>query len=117
MKIIAADTAFRKFFADNCGGELPGRLETLAAFFNTMCLVEDGNGKPLLAETCYDAASVNSLEIANKVVSRAKELHRDNWRGCDDTLDVINALSTPGDATTKLKEIRKLLDDYEKGTR
>src|SRR5580698_189381 len=114
-KSIAADTAFKKFFADNCGGELPGRLETLAAFFNTMCLVEDGHGKPLLSEPCYDAASVNSLEIANKVISRAKEIHKDKWRGCDDTLDVINALSTPGDATTKLKEIRKRQNPEKSG--
>lgn len=106
-KAIAPDQTFKQFYAQNCGGDLPGRLETLAAFFNSMCLVEDGKGNPLLSEACYDAASVNSLEIANKCVNHAKEKHGDNWRGCDDTLDVINALSTPGDATAKLKEIRK----------
>lgn len=106
-KSIAADLTFKVFFAQNCGGELPGRLETLASFFNTMCLVEDGKGNPLLSEANYDAASVNSLEIANKCINNAKEKHGDQWRGCDDTLDVINALSTPGDATAKLKEIRK----------
>ena len=106
-KAIPADQTFKQFYAQNCGGELPGRMETLAAFFNSMCLVEDGKGNPLLSETCYDAASVNSLEIANKCISHAKEKQGDNWRGCDDTLDVINALSTPGDATAKLKEIRK----------
>ena len=106
-KSIPADQTFKQFYAKNCGGELPGRLETLAAFFNSMCLVEDGKGNPLLSETYYDAASVNSLEIANKCINHAKEKQGDNWRGCDDTLDVINALSTPGDATAKLKEIRK----------
>jgi len=106
-KAIPADQTFKQFYAKNCGGDLPGRLETLASFFNSMCLVEDGKGNPLLAETNYDAASVNSLEIANKCLSHAKQKHGDQWRGCDDTLDVINALSTPGDATAKLKEIRK----------
>jgi hypothetical protein len=52
---------------------LPGRLETLASFFNSMCLVDDPNGKLLLAEECYDDASVNSLEIANKCINATKE--------------------------------------------
>ena len=113
-KSIPADQTFKQFYAKNCGGDLPGRLETLAAFFNSMCLVEDGRGNPLLSETCYDAASVNSLEIANKCINHAKDKQGDNWRGCDDTLDVINALSTPGDATAKLKEIRKRQNGMEK---
>ena len=50
-KLIAADTTFKDFFAQNCGGALPGWLETLASFFNSMCLVDDPNGKPLLAVT------------------------------------------------------------------
>jgi hypothetical protein len=107
-KTIAADTPFKKFFSQNCGGELPGRLETLSAFFNTMCMVEGDNGKPLLSEEFYDVASVNSLEIANKCVNFAKAHcpEGQDWRGMNDTLDVINALSKPGDATKKLKEIR-----------
>lgn len=105
-RTIAADETFRQFFAKNCGGDLPGRLETLASFFNTMCMVEDGSGKPLLAEEFYDAASVNSLEIANKIINNVKTKLGDAWRGNNDTLDVINALSKPGDATAKLKAIR-----------
>ncbi|HTB82224.1 MAG TPA: hypothetical protein VK742_01095 [Candidatus Sulfotelmatobacter sp.] len=107
---LAPDTSFKKFFADNCGGALPGRLETLAAFFNTMCMVEDGRGNPMLAEDCYDAASVNSLEIANKVINHVKEqaqAQKRDWRADNDTLDVVNALSKPGDATKKLKAIRE----------
>jgi hypothetical protein len=106
---LAPDTSFKDFFAQNCGGKLPGRLETLAAFFNTMVFVEDGRGKPLLAEEYYDEASVNSLEIANKCINHAKAAaleSRTDWRGHNDTLDVINALSKPGDATKKLKAIR-----------
>lgn len=109
-KLIAADTTFKDYFAQNCGGALPGRLETLAAFFNSMCLVDDASGKPLLAEDCYDVASVNSLEIANKCINHVKEkaqAARTDWRGDNDTLDVINALSKPGDATKKLKGIRR----------
>jgi len=109
-KLIAPDLTFKDFFAQNCGGALPGRLETVAAFFNSMCLVDDANGKPLLAEDCYDVASVNSLEIANKCINHAKAVAQEqkrDWRGDNDTLDVINALSKPGDATKKLKEIRK----------
>ena len=105
-KTIPKDTTFRKYFAQNCGGDLPGRLEALATLFNTLCLIEI-NGKPLLAEPTYDAHSTNSLEIANACISHAKEKHGDNWRAADDTLDVINALSQPGDATAKLKKIRE----------
>jgi hypothetical protein len=115
---LAPDTSFKKFFKQNCGGELPGRLETLAAFFNTMCMVEDGSGKPLLAEDCYDVASVNSLEIANKCINSVKEraqAEKRDWRGDNDTLDVINALSKPGDATKKLKEIRKRQNPEKSG--
>ena len=96
-----------EFYAQNCGGDLPGRLETLAAFFNSLCLVEDGKGNPLLSENCYDAASVNSLEIANQCISQAKAKQGDHWRGGDDTLDVINALSVAAPGAAKLKEIRK----------
>ena len=74
-----------------------------------MVFVEDGRGKPLLAEEFYDEASVNSLEIANKCVNHAKAVAQESgkdWRGHNDTLDVINALSKPGDATKKLKAIR-----------
>ena len=109
-KQIAGDMAFKDFFAQNCGGKLPGRLETLASFFNTMCFVDDDNGKALLAEEFYDEASVNALEIANKCINAAKALAqaaKTDWRGHNDTLDVINALSKPGDATKKLKDIRK----------
>lgn len=105
-KSIPKDTTFRKYFAQNCGGDLPGRLEALATLFNTLCLVEI-NGKPLLAEATYDAHSTNSLEIANACISHAKEKHGDNWRSADDTLDVILALTQPGDATAKLKKIRE----------
>ena len=117
-KIIAPDTSFAEFFAQNCGGKLPGRMETLATFFNSMCLVDDG-GKPLLPEAFYDAASVNSLEIASKCLNHAKKLAQDaktDWRGHNDTLDVINALSMPGDATKKLKEIRKRQNPEKSGT-
>lgn len=117
-KLIAADTTFKDFFAQNCGGALPGRLETLAAFFNSLCLVDDASGKPLLAEDCYDVASVNSLEIANKCINHAKEkaqAGKTDWRADNDTLDVINALSKPGDATKKLKDIRKRQNPEKSG--
>jgi hypothetical protein len=35
------------------GVETPDE-ETLASFFNSMCLMDDPNGKPLLSEECYD---------------------------------------------------------------
>lgn len=104
---IPADTTFRKYFEQNASGALPGRVEALAALFNALCLTLDGNGKPLLTEACFDAAAVDWLEKANAIVNTSMKEKGDAWKTCDDVLDVINALSKPGDALKALKEIRK----------
>jgi hypothetical protein len=95
------------FFEQNCGGLLPGRVEALAALFNSLVLTFDVNGKPLLTEKNFDAAKVDWLEKANAIVSHAQEKLGENWKGCDDVLDTLNALSNPGDPAKTLKEIRK----------
>jgi len=104
---IALDIPFKKFFKDNVKGELPGRAEALAALFNSLVLTLDGNGTPLLSEENFDAAAVDWLEKANAIVKAAQKQHGDNWKGCDDVLDTLNALSKPGDAAKTLREIRK----------
>jgi hypothetical protein len=104
---IPPDTTFKKYFEQNAGGTLPGRVEALAALFNALVLTLDANGKPLLSEEHFDAAAVDWLEKANAIVKHAMKQHGEAWKGSDDVLDVINALSKPGDALKKLKEIRK----------
>jgi hypothetical protein len=104
---IPADTAFKKFWEQNAGDALPGRVEAVASLFNAMVLTVDANGNPLISEETFDAAAVDWLEKANAIVKDAMKKHGDNWKTCDEVLDVINALSKPGDAGKKLKEIRK----------
>jgi len=102
-KEIAPDTTEAKFFKDNCGGDLPARVKQLATFFNAVVLT---GTKPLIPESYLDAASANSLEKAAVIISTERKNAAEAWMTTDITLDVVNALSTPGDATKKLKEIR-----------
>ncbi|HEV2327646.1 MAG TPA: hypothetical protein VGY56_02530 [Verrucomicrobiae bacterium] len=104
---IPPDTSFKKYFEQNAGGVCPARIEALAALFNALVLTVDKNGKPLLAEEIFDEAAVDWLEKANAIIKAAQKEHGENWKGCDDVLDTINALSKPGNAAKKLNEIRK----------
>jgi hypothetical protein len=104
---IPGDTSFKDYWDQNAGGKLPGRVEALAGLFNALVLTLDANGKPLLAEENYDAAAIDWLEKANAIVNAARKKHGDAWKTCDDVLDVVNALSKPGDALKTLKEVRK----------
>ena len=103
-KEIASDMTETKFFTQYCGGDVPARVKQLATFFNAVVL---SFTKPLIPESFIDAASVNSLEKAASIVATERKNCADAWMATDITLDVINALSTPGDATKKLAEIRK----------
>ena len=103
---IPPDTTFKKYFEQNAGGSLPGRVEALATLFNSLVLTLDANGKPLLTEECFDHAAVDWLEKANAIIKQAMKQHGENWKTSDDVLDTINALSKPGDALKAIKEIR-----------
>ena len=104
---IPPDTTFKKYFEQNAGGALPGRVEAVAGLFNALVLTLDASGKPLLSEEHFDGAAVDWLEKANAIVKAAMKEHGDAWKTCDDVLDLVNALSKPGDALKKIKEIRK----------
>lgn len=106
---IPGDTPFKKYFKDNVGGELPGRVEALASLFNALVLTLDANGKPLIPEEVYDddGTPVDWLEKASAIVNAAREKHGEQWKTCDDVLDMVNALTKPGDAGKKLKDIRE----------
>jgi len=106
---IPGDTPFKKYFKDNVGGELPGRVEALASLFNALVLTLDANGKPLIAEEIYDdeGTPVDWLEKASAIVNAAREKHGEQWKTCDEILDMVNALTKPGDAGKKLKDIRE----------
>lgn len=121
------------FFELNCKGSLPPRVEAIAALFNTLCLTNDANGKPLLPESFYDAAKVDWLEKANAILSRAMKdagesdlvkLMAKGGEPADAVLDTINALAgkpfKPGDTAGTLKEIKarqtgKAEDETEDG--
>lgn len=113
------------FFEQNCKGELPPRVEAIAALFNQLVLTMDGNGKPFLAEEFFDNAKIDWLEKANAIISAAIKEHSEtdlsallakSEAGANDVLDTINALSGKpfqiGDTAGTLKEIRK----RQKGT-
>ena len=102
-KQIPPDTTEADFFKRYAGGDVPARVKQLATFFNAVNLTGE---KPLITEVFLDAASVNSLEKAAAIIAEERKRSAEGWMGTDITLDVINALSTPGDATKKLKEIR-----------
>ena len=103
---IPPDTTFKKYFEQNAGGSLPGRVEAVSALFNALVLTLDASGKPLLSEEHFDGAAVDWLEKANAIVKHAMKEHGEAWKTSDDVLDVVNALSKPGDALKKIKEIR-----------
>ena len=103
-KEIAPDMTESKFFTQYAGGDVPARVKQLATFFNAVVLT---GAKPLVPEAFIDAASVNSLEKAASIIATERKNCADAWMATDITLDVINALSSPGDATKKLVEIRK----------
>ena len=70
--------------------------------------------KSLLDETTqFDPHSGNALEIASACIAHERKAKPDGWMSTDNTLDVISALSKPGDASTKLKKIRAT----QKGTK
>lgn len=106
---IPGDTSFAKYFADNVGGTLPGRVESLASLFNALVLTVDAQGKPLLPEEIFDNEStpVDWLEKASAIVNAARKKHGEAWKTCDEILDMVNALTRPGDAGKKLKAIHE----------
>jgi hypothetical protein len=105
-KEIPGDWTFKDYFKNVAGGELPGRVEALAALFNSLVLTVDASGKPLLSEENFDAAADDWLEKANPIIKQAQKQHGEAWKTCDDVLDVVNALSKPGDALKAIKQIR-----------
>jgi hypothetical protein len=103
---IAPDMTEGKFFTQYAGGDMPARVKGLATFFNAACLTLV-DGKPLITEDNIDAASVTSLDAAAPIIATERKNAGDAWMVTDFTKEVVSALSSPGDATKKLREIRK----------
>jgi hypothetical protein len=102
---IPPDTTEKKFFEGN-GGDVPARVKQLATFFNAMCLTLQ-QGKPLVAENVLDAHLPSTLEAAAVIISTERKNLAEGWMNTDLTLDVMNALTSAGDAGKKLRDIRK----------
>ena len=101
---IAPDMTEAKFFTQYAGGDMPARVKGLATFFNAVVLT---GPEPLIPEEFIDAASVTSLEKAAPIIATERKNAGEAWMATDFTKEVIAALSTPGEATKKLKDIRK----------
>ena len=103
---IAPDMTEGKFFVQYAGGDMPARVKGNATFFNAVCLTLV-DGKPLITEANIDAASVTSIDAAAPIIATERKNAGDAWMVTDFTKEVVDALSSPGDATKKLREIRK----------
>ena len=94
---IAPDTTFAKYYEQNAGGKCPGRVQSLAGLFNNLVLTEGADHLQLLTETTYDGAMLDWLEKANAIVNAAIKAHGENWKGSDDVVKAIAALTGPPD--------------------
>jgi len=101
---IPPDMTEAKFFTQYAGGDVPPRVKGLATFFNAVTLT---GAEPLIPEKFIDAASVTSLEAAAPIIATERKNAGEAWMVTPFTLEVVDALSTPGEATKKLKAIRK----------
>jgi hypothetical protein len=100
----------KDFITENAGGKIPNGVIQMSNVFCTLVLTVDGNGKPLLPETFYDVAKAEWLRDASAVLNHAMETAKKagaDWRFSDDVLELVAALSTPGDAGKTIKELRK----------
>lgn len=119
--VIPADWTFPKWAENIVGGKIPGRLQSLAALFNSLVLMNDKDGKPLLAESVYDGCFLDWLEKANAIVNAAQKADGENWKSSKDVADCIAALMGPPDKVVEtLDAIRKRqkgeTDTEESGT-
>lgn len=102
---IPPDTSEKDFFSQN-GGDVSARVRACAALFNALVLTLDALGNPLLKEEYFDAAADDWLEKGNAIIQASMKVSKDAWKTCDDVLDLVNALSKPGDALKAIKAIR-----------
>ncbi len=105
---IPPGTAFKAWYKANVGGNLPGRLESMAALFNRLVLTMGDDGKPLMPETNYDLQSNNALEKANAEVSAALKKYGDAWKASPEIQQLLDILNGPGDAAKRIDDLRKV---------
>ncbi len=105
--LIPGDVTFPKWAENIVGGKIPGRLQSLAALFNSLVVLKDTEGKSLITEEVYDAAALDWLEKANAIVNAAMKKDPEGWKTSEDVQECVKALSTPGDAAETLDKIRK----------
>ena len=108
---ISPSKFFKDYFAENCGGALPGRVEAVANVFNE--LVETGN----LTEEAFDAAAVDWLEKASAVVNHARKENATGYLASEAVQKVCKAIGSPGDALKTIKAVRKEQTDAAKAAK
>lgn len=115
---IGKHVSFSDYFAANVGGKCPGRTMALASLINTLVLVNDEKGQPLLSWEAFDKAPDSWLEKANVCLGLIVTRDGAQYRTSAETLDVIAALGRePGDkrAMAELAEIQKALKPAKAG--
>lgn len=108
---ISPSMSFKDYFAANCGGALPGRVEAVANVFNE--LVETGN----LTEEAFDAAAVDWLEKASAIVNHARKENATGYLASEAVQKVCKAIGSPGDALKTIKAVRKEQTDAAKAAK
>jgi|GEM_PF-2795894 len=100
----------KDFIEDYVGGKVPNGVIQMSNVFCSLVLTVDGNGKPLLPEAFYDVAKAEWLRDGSAVLNHACDVAKKkgtDWRFHEDVIELVTALSYPGDAGKTIKELRK----------
>jgi hypothetical protein len=88
---IPGDTKFNDFFRQNVGGELPGRVASIANVFNALVEVTP----QLLSEAKFDAMPADALEKAAPIIAEARKKDGDKYAENPFVQRVCKALNEP----------------------
>ena len=102
---------FPAYHEANAGGKPSGRVMALTNVFLT--LVDREN--PPVTEDQFDKIPADWLEKASAVLNTARETHAEKFLESPEVVDLLKALTTPGDAGKAIADIRKKQKGEKKG--